>query len=119
MVSLSANTLLYASEAGKEGGDIFLICTASPGHQVLAANKQKALLPAAPLLCSWRSEARICPPGILPDRLGLQASQMCLEGQLNLKCGDQTLFCSLQYLYDKLNAFDSFAEKSAETNRLF
>lgn len=50
MVPLSANTLLFASEAGKEGGDIFLIFTVSSGHQVLAANKAKGLAACSPTL---------------------------------------------------------------------
>lgn len=50
MASLSANTLLFASETGKEGGDILLIFTVSPGHQVLAANKAKGLAVCSPTL---------------------------------------------------------------------
>lgn len=119
MASLSANILLFASETGKEGGDIFLIFTVSPGHQVSAANKAKGPAACSPTLCSWGSETRICPPGILLARLGLQASQMCLGGKLKIKFGDLTLFCSLSCLYDTLYAFDSFARQSAWTNSLF
>lgn len=50
MASSSANTLLFASETGKEDGDISLIFTVSPGHQVFAANKAKGLAACSPTL---------------------------------------------------------------------
>lgn len=87
MVSLNANTLPFAWEAGRVGGDIFLMLTVSSGHRLLAPNKAKGNTGLAPCnhSCSWANEIKICPTAIFLGRLGLQASRMdtSVPGQAN------------------------------------
>lgn len=70
-VSLNANRLPLAWEAGWEGSDVCLILIASPGHELWVAHTGHAGCAVLQLVLCWGSEIQVNLASTLLGRLGL------------------------------------------------